>query len=322
MRSINPDAFHWPAKRYPFFEGYYYKLYSVKQDRTLAFIPGVFDNGVEADRHAFLQILDSTGNRYRYLRSPAGELAPSDTVFDLRLGNSRFRLDSCALDVRRPEAEIAGTVTLSRVVPWPEMPFSRGTMGPFGYLPFLEDYHQVCALHARLSGSVTLDGEAIDFTDGYGYIEKDWGRTFPRAWIWLQSVFTDAPQSSVFLSLAEVPLGKLVFKGFLACVLFQGRPYVFATYTGATCHAAQDGGLVRIVLKSIRHRAVLTIDRSQASYIKCLAPTSGQMQPRDDESLDASISVELYRGKDLVTRLSSDRCALEVVNYFREKGRS
>jgi tocopherol cyclase len=319
MRGINPDAFHWPAKRHPFFEGYYYKLYSVRQDRTLAFIPGVFDNGTEAGRHAFLQMLDSAGSRYRYLRFPIGELAASGTGFDLRLGDSRFRLDSCALGVKHAQAEIAGTVHLSGIVPWPKLPFSRGTMGPFGFLPFLEDYHQVCALHARLTGSVTLDGEAIDFTDGYGYIEKDWGRAFPRAWIWLQSVFTDAPHSSVFLSLAEVPLGKLVFKGFLACVLFQGTPYVFATYTGATCRAAQDGGLVRIVLKSIRHRAVLTIDRSTAGSIRCLAPTGGQMQPRDDESLDASVTVELNQGKKLVARLASGRCALEVVNYFHEE---
>jgi len=322
MRVTNPDAFHWPAKRYPFFEGYYYKLYSARQDRTLAFIPGVFDNGIEADSHAFLQVLDSQGNRYRYLRSPVSELVPSGTGFDLRLGNSRFRLDSCALDVRRADAEITGTVNLSGIIPWPKLPFSRGTMGPFGYLPFLEDYHQVCALHARLGGSISLDGEAIDFTDGYGYIEKDLGRSFPRSWIWLQSVFPDAPQSSVFLSLAEVPLGKLVFKGFLACVLFQGTPRVFATYTGASCRASRDGGLVRIELAGFRSRAVLTIDRSQASYIKCLAPTSGQMQPRDDESLDASISVELYRGENLIARLFSDRCALEVVNFFREKGRS
>jgi hypothetical protein len=322
MRVTNPDAFHWPAKQYPFFEGYYYKLYSTRQDRTLAFIPGVFDNGIQADRHAFLQVLDSKGNRYRYLRSLVSELVPSGTGFDLRLGTSRFTLNSCSLDVRHAEAEITGTVGLTGIIPWPKRALWRGTMGPFGYLPFLEDYHQVCALHARLSGVITLDGEAIDFTDGYGYIEKDWGRSFPRSWIWLQSVFTDAPQSSVFLSLAEVPLGKLVFKGFLACILFQGTPRVFATYTGASCSASRDGGLVRIELASLRHRVVLTIDRSRASYIKCLAPTSGQMQPRDDESLDASISVELYRGKDLVTRLSSDRCALEVVNYFREEKRS
>ncbi|WP_243392439.1 MULTISPECIES: tocopherol cyclase family protein [unclassified Mesotoga] len=27
----------------------------------------------------------------------------------------------------------------------------------------------------------------IDLTGGKGYIEKDWGRSLPDAWIWMQS---------------------------------------------------------------------------------------------------------------------------------------
>ena len=318
MRVTNPDAFHWPSRRLPFFEGYYYKLYSARQDRTLALIPGVFDNGIAAEHHAFLQVLDSKDNSYHYLRYPVEQLNGSRTAFNLRLGNNHFLRDSCEVAVDQGDCCISGRVTLSGIIPWPSRWFWRGTMGPFGFLGLLEDYHQVCALHARLQGTIAYDGETIDFTDGYVYIEKDWGRQFPRSWIWLQSHFTVVPQSSVFLSLADVPALGVTFKGFIACLLLVGRPYVFATYNGASCRAEQHGRMVEITLRKGKHRLVLAVDRANASYIRCLAPTGGQLQPRDDESLDAVITAELYERGSLVAKLRSARGALEVANYFKE----
>jgi tocopherol cyclase len=41
-----------------------------------------------------------------------------------------------------------------------------------------------------------VGGRRVDFSGGSGYIEKDWGRSFPRAWIWAQSNTFTQPGTS------------------------------------------------------------------------------------------------------------------------------
>ena len=55
-----------------------------------------------------------------------------------------------------------------------------GVMGPFSFVPFMECYHGVVNIDHKISGSLMINNEEIDFTDGYGYIEKDWGKSFPN----------------------------------------------------------------------------------------------------------------------------------------------
>ncbi|MEZ4893124.1 MAG: tocopherol cyclase family protein [Saprospiraceae bacterium] len=43
---------------------------------------------------------------------------------------------------------------------------------------------------------LTINGEELDFTGGKGYMEKDWGRSFPSAYFWMQ---TNHFRSRVFL---------------------------------------------------------------------------------------------------------------------------
>ena len=60
-------------------------------------------------------------------------------------------------------------------------------MGPYTFAPFMECYHGVLSFDHTIAGSLAVDGQELDFTGGHGYIEKDWGQAFPKAWIWTQS---------------------------------------------------------------------------------------------------------------------------------------
>lgn len=76
-------------------------------------------------------------------------------------------------------------------------------------------------------------------------MEKDWGKTFPKPYIWVQSnhfntATCSSPGScqrvSLFSSVARVPLPSGIpysFTGFLGGLLIDGHVYQFATHTGA-----------------------------------------------------------------------------------------
>ena len=59
-------------------------------------------------------------------------------------------------------------------------------MGPFHYLPFLECNHAIISLRHHITGSLKVNNQKFQII-GDGYIEKDWGRSFPQDYLWLQS---------------------------------------------------------------------------------------------------------------------------------------
>ena len=61
-----------------------------------------------------------------------------------------------------------------------------------------------------MTGSIRLNGDALDIRNGIGYMEGDRGHTFPRSYFWMQCL--DVRQdASVMLAIAEIPLGPIRF---------------------------------------------------------------------------------------------------------------
>jgi hypothetical protein len=60
-------------------------------------------------------------------------------------------------------------------------------MGWYSYVPFMECYHGLISIDHKLQGSLQINGQEIDFTEGKGYAEKDWGTSFPEGYVWMQS---------------------------------------------------------------------------------------------------------------------------------------
>ena len=60
-------------------------------------------------------------------------------------------------------------------------------MGWYSFVPFMECNHGIVSVNHDLYGEISVNGNVIDFNNGKGYIEKDWGVSFPEAWIWIQS---------------------------------------------------------------------------------------------------------------------------------------
>ena len=56
----------------------------------------------------------------------------------------------------------------------------------FIYLSFLECNHAIISLRHHITGSLKVNNQKFQII-GDGYIEKDWGRSFPQDYLWLQS---------------------------------------------------------------------------------------------------------------------------------------
>jgi hypothetical protein len=163
-----------------------------------------------------------------------------------------------------------------------------------------------------LRGCVTVEGEKYDFDGGVGYIEADFGVSFPREYLWLQCSGRAAAgwPVAVMLAVARVALpgGQCEFPGCIAVVWLAGQEMRFATYLGARIHAAspqyvcisQGLGPARRQLEA----TVLETDGGQA----LAAPQQGRMCGTIRETHHAAVRIRLWQAGELVLDFTS-RCA-------------
>ncbi len=320
--TLNPNWFHGHDHKPPFFEGWYYKLIDESTRHKLVIIPGVF---LSKDPHAFIQVLDGTTSQTWYHRFPLDQFRAAHERFEIQVGKSRFTANQISLDLERPEQSLHGSLRFFGEKPWPVNILSPGIMGWYAWVPTMECYHGVVSLDHALDGALTVDGQSIDFTNGRGYIEKDWGQSFPSAWIWMQSNHFEYPGTSLTASIAMIPWKKTRFKGFIVGLWFQGKLYRFATYTGArTVSLHVDDRRVDWLIRGYTDRAMHTLHivatRGEAGLLA--GPTTLDMGTRVAETLTAKIAVRLNRivsGHEQVSFIGNGSFAgLEVHNVMEE----
>jgi len=313
---LHPERFQGANKTDRYFEGWYFKLVSKDERHTVALIPGVSVN--REDPHAFIQVFlsraeaDGTSLSTRYLRFPMNRFTFEPKGFAIAIGPCAFTKETVILDLSDPSIDLRGTVSFTDMVPIRQTVSMPNIMGFFGYFTFMECYHGVISMTHALHGTLVLDGETIDFEGGKGYIEKDWGRSFPRAYVWMQSNHFADSGTSLMFSFADIPFLGMHFKGLIANLLYAGKEYRFATYNCARVvrEDVRDGAVSYRLRKG---RYVLEVDAFSDRQIGLASPRNGRMVEQIKEGLSGTIRIRLYRGKTLLVNDVGRHAGIEIM---------
>lgn len=155
--------------------------------------------------------------------------------------------------------------------------------------------------------------ETLDFTGGRGYMEKDWGRSFPDAYIWMQSNHFDSGGISVKLSVARIPWLGSSFTGFIAGLLCDGRLYEFTTYNMSKLDKLNIS-INDLVIQISNNNYLLKIRAGRNNATRLASPISGEMSGHISESMQADIDISLEKIKpdELIYSGHGTNTALEV----------
>lgn len=306
---FNPVIYQGKSKKSNYFEGWYYKFVTPDLGRVVAVIIGVSKS--VSDPHSFIQVNDTTGESHYYRFDSNAFKSNSSRELDLSLGTNHFTMKSIQLNLEH----IKGQVELVNTTPyrgvWP------GIMGPFSFIPSMECSHGVVSLNHSLRGSFTINSEEIDFSRGKGYIEKDWGKSFPREWIWLQGNSFKDIENSMMLSIAHIPwLGKS-FRGFLGFLKIGEKVEYFSTYNFSKLKKVDLRGnrlYIKIKKRSLLLEIEIELNRSQ----DLIAPTMGIMDRTIKESIDSVARVKLFRKDSLIYEGVSGQSGLEITTHGLE----
>ncbi|MGC9384268.1 MAG: tocopherol cyclase family protein [Kosmotogaceae bacterium] len=311
MAIFKPEVYHGFKKQSNFFEGWYYKLATKDKRRTIALIPGVSIGDSMNSSHSFIQFIDSN-NKTEYVRFSIDDFKADKDKFKVTIDGNLFDGDHVNIHIDNPSLSLKGEVNFENKHPWPVSVFSPGAMGWYSYIPFMECYHGVISMDHDLEGQIELNSELIDFDGGKGYIEKDWGKSFPSAWIWLQSNHFELDKSSIMVSVATIPWMGRNFTGFIVGLLNAGKLYRFATYNGSKLRELQilDD---RVLLVFDRRNYTLKVEAFRTDGGELKSPVMGNMEGRINETLSARVNVSLTYKSEMLFCGTGTNAGLEVV---------
>jgi hypothetical protein len=305
------------------FEGWYFKQVDAPEENAIAVIPGVSFGMNEAESHCFVQVLDGRTRNAYYFPFPLEDFKSDKEHLRISIGDNEFRMDGIDLQLKDTRHEISGSLQFGESIPWPVSRFTPGAMGPFRFIPGMQCLHGILSFNHALQGNVTINNREMDFSGGRGYIEKDWGREFPSAWIWMQSNHFGEPGVSFTASIANIPWMKRSFTGFLIGLLYNKTVYRFTTYTRAkisTPMVSKDAVTYTVQDKN----TMIEVFAQRAHGATLRSPIEGLMTGRIIESLDSSIQLRFFakhkNRKELIFEGTGRNAGLEVVGNLSEIG--
>ena len=284
---FNPEYFQGWHKKKRYFEGWYYKIVDPTEKYAFAVIPGITmdQNG---EKHAFIQVLDGKGLLSSYHTFDFDEFTADPGKLHITIQNNVFT--EKGLQLKLPELQ--GKLTFHNTVPWPKPFYAPGIMGPYAFVPFMECYHGIVSMDHAIKGNLKYHNEQISFDQGRGYIEKDWGRSFPGAYFWLQSNHFGQPEISIKASVAKIPWLNNHFTGFICGVWIKDRLIRFTTYNNTVLKKSfADEQNVELMMQNNTYQLSISAQRDHATSLA--SPVQGLMEGRIEESMNAKLKVHL-----------------------------
>lgn len=311
---FNPEHYQGWGKSKNYFEGWYFKLLNAACDQALAIIPGI-SMDPEGKQEAFIQVLDGKLHSSNFYRFDGEAFKAKAATFDIQIEGNRFSETEIILNL----PEIKGTLQFENLVGWPKPWYSPGIMGPYAFVPFMECYHGIVSMDHTINGQLIYHSKVLDFQNGRGYIEKDWGQSFPSSYVWMQSNHFSKPGISFKASVANIPWIRNSFVGFIAGLWYENQLIRFTTYNKTSlrkCKITLEQ--VELILENTNYLLELNTQRNQATQLA--APIQGVMDGRIEESMNSRIAVRLYSKKlrQVVFEDTGHYAALEVAGTIEE----
>lgn len=296
-RIYHPEIFQGTLSERNYFEGWYFKHVSADSSQAIAVITGI---SLSDDPHAFIQFIDGTSAKTSYFRYPLNEFVFSSKKLEVSVGKSFFSENEISLDLENADFRITAKMIYRDLAMFPKRILRPGIMGWYSFVPNMECNHGVVSVNHSLEGRIEVNGMVSDFTGGKGYIEKDWGTSFPESWIWMQCNNFERSDISVMISVAKIPWMGSWFMGFISFISIKGKVIILATYNGAKISRIRklDEIHTEVVIRKGSLTLTAVTEKKGAGTLR--APVKGLMESTIKESLNSEVEVELKDGKDIL----------------------
>ncbi len=324
--SLSPMNPHVTGKSGPFFEGWYYRITDPASGRRIAVIvasyllpgqryePGMFMPGYLAvliNKDGGSESIELFPQQTQLLKGgvPVNEYFLFNQPADFEWKSEYGSITQKTIDIDVP-CSLSLHAGIEGRIPWDDSS-EMGPEGPMLFMPVIKAHWYVYSLGSDVSYELTLMPDGFpDIYEGSGYIhqEKNWGHTFPEAWIWLQGVNEDN-SAHIALSGGKVPLGKDYMTSWLAGYRSKTLNWnyiggeelpIAAIPAGTIIHTEIDACAGTFYFSALNPARKFVVDASAPvdSFFPVSIPTLNGFQENGGiESFDATIIVSAYKNQ-------------------------
>jgi tocopherol cyclase len=311
-RVIHPELFQGLNRSKTYFEGWYFKHVSANSAHVLSIIPGI--SYEDNNKSAFIQIIIGPPYKSYYIPYPIEKFHWCDDPFRVQIDECEFTTSCITLDINTEDIEIQGNIEYPDISKLNSTILEPNIMGFFAYFKFMQCNHGIISLNHKIDGNIKYNGMLIDFSKGKGYIEKDWGVSFPKKYIWIQTNNFDDDSVSLFSSIASIPFLKLKFLGFIMVLKVGNEQYRFATYNGSKIIKVKyEKDSLYIEVKRKKFLLKIRSKYNKGHLLK--APKNGVMGDEIIETLEGVVEVSLKKNGENIYEGLGTNAGVEVVNW-------
>ena len=257
------------------------------------------------EKYSFVQVI--TGNDSFSINFDYNDFVTTKRPFSVRIGNNTISLGGANMDIVGLNY-IKCRITFNSVTP-----IKYDAMGPFKFFPFMECKHKVISIDQKVSGSININGSELNFTNAAGYIEGDFGLSFPKKYFWSQcNKFSGIDNLSVMGSCGLISYLGFRFNGTICIINSNGREYRLATYLGARVRVFTDNKLV--VKQRGKMLEIESLNMNKKGH-ELLAPNHGEMNRAILESVQTAVRFKFSIRNRILFDVIGDCAAFE---YSRE----
>lgn len=290
------NNFHGTNKNSSFFEGWYLKHQSTLN--TIAFIPAFHIDNIGRSSSSIQVIMN---NQSFSIDFPEDSFTADKKKFYVKIGNNLFCEKGISIFLKANDITIKGKLYYS-----PFIKLKSDIMGPFRFFPIMQCNHGVLSLCHKISGFLMVNGEKLDFNGAVGYIEKDWGSSFPKSYLWTQCNQFDKTDCSIMLSIAHIPFMGINFTGCICSIYYEGKEYRIATYKGVKILKYTSNEVI-----ISQNKYLLRVYFFNETPLKLKAPNLGQMDRIVHESLICKVRYEFSINSKVLFNLTSNYASFE-----------
>jgi hypothetical protein len=287
----------------PWFEGWYIRVTDHEMKRSFAVITTTSthkkmklkDSQILPGYVAFVWAPENSNETYSVERFPdQTQLAPTTDI--LWQDDNGGVLTTSSL-VLRPDSETEVRLNLGGYTAWNRKNKDAGPAGAAGSAPVMPLHWFVPSLKTPVSYTVRTKQGTFQGT-GYAHIEKNWGKAFPKAWMWAQGISQDG-LTQVALAGGPLQIGPVNTTNYLVGV--RGPGVNVSIHPGVDLSVNYktkiDGcsGYFHLTAQNSKNKIVIESQAPPKSFVLLAIPTSkGYLPDLASESFYAVMNVTVY----------------------------
>lgn len=278
------------------FEGWYTRFTDEDKNINIAVI--FAKTTYHKDPHGFIQIYDGIRKNNDYFRFDLSEFKATDEGVFLK--DNHLSLTQMSIDVGDYQFQISWSKPVQNTY--------KSAMGFLERLP-LETFQEVVLMQASFQGTFSYQDKALK-VQGKAYMEKTYGRKFPRTWFWLQANHFREPSLSISMSGGHVPTLFLRPFGFFVLLYTADKTYRFATYNLARFkyRVLRDAYIMEVK----KGRYYLHVEVRNHAPVTLVGPKDqGDMSLPVYECINATTTITLQKNKKTILHDTSEWAGFE-----------